>query len=129
MELAARDCECTSSSMSGLRGKPKRFFAAAPNPAAGRSKPTAGACDMSVITLNSLLRPPFGWWLKRGSGMIFDWLHRVDTGAGAANNLGIVGANRDKGIAYDSCPWSTLRQALRLISLPVAGFTFVDIGC
>ena len=84
---------------------------------------------MSAINLNSLLRPPFAWWIKRGSGMIFDWLHQVDTGSGADRNLEIASANRDKGIAYDSCPWSTLRQALRLVSLPVAGFTFVDIGC
>ena len=84
---------------------------------------------MSLRNLNTLLRPPIRWWIKRGSGIVFDWLHQVDTGSGAAKNLEITSANRDKGIAYDPCPWSTLRQALRLLSLPVAGFTFVDIGC
>ena len=84
---------------------------------------------MSAINLDTVLRPPIRWWIKRGSGMVFDWLHQVDTGSGAAKNLEIASANRDQGIAYDSCPWSTLRQALRMLSLPVAGFTFVDIGC
>jgi SAM-dependent methyltransferase len=84
---------------------------------------------MSAINLNIVLKPPVRWWIKRGSGMVFDWLHRVDTGAGSGTNLEITSANRDKGIAYDSCPWSTLRQALRLVSLPVTGYTFVDIGC
>lgn len=84
---------------------------------------------MSAINLNTVLRPPLRWWIKRGSGVVFDWLHQVDTGSGAAKNLEIKSANRDKGIAYDSCPWSTLRQALRLVSFPVTGFTFVDIGC
>jgi SAM-dependent methyltransferase len=84
---------------------------------------------MSSINLDTVLRPPIRWWIKRGSGMVFDWLHQVDTGSGTAKNLEIASANRDQGIAYDSCPWSTLRQALRMLSLPVAGFTFVDIGC
>ena len=62
--------------------------------------------------------------------MIFDALHGVDTGGGdAARDLEIASANRDKGIAYDPCPWSTLRRALRLVSLQAEGFTFVDIGC
>jgi hypothetical protein len=62
--------------------------------------------------------------------MVFDALHSVDTGGGvAARDLEIASANRDKGIAYDPCPWSTLHRALRLVSLKAEGFTFVDIGC
>jgi SAM-dependent methyltransferase len=78
----------------------------------------------------SPFRARFAWWIKRGSGIIFDRLHRVDTGGGVAvKNLEIASANRDKGIAYDPCPWSTLRRALSLIPLQAEGFTFVDIGC
>jgi SAM-dependent methyltransferase len=85
---------------------------------------------MSARSMKSVLRARFAWWIKRGSGVIFDWLHRVDTGGGVVEkNLEIASANRDKGIAYDPCPWSTLRRSLRLIPLPAEGFTFVDIGC
>jgi SAM-dependent methyltransferase len=76
------------------------------------------------------LKARFAWWIKRGSGIIFDALHGVDTGGGIAeSNLQITSANRDKGIAYDPCPWSTLRRSLSLVSLPVEGLTFIDIGC
>jgi SAM-dependent methyltransferase len=85
---------------------------------------------MSARNVKSILRAQFAWWIKRGSGMIFDWVHRVDTGSGGlGKDLEIASANRDKGIAYDPCPWSTLRHSLRLVSLPAEGFTFVDIGC
>jgi SAM-dependent methyltransferase len=85
---------------------------------------------MSAGNANAVIRARFSWWIKRGSGMMFDWLHRVDTGGGiAAKDLDIASPNRDEGIAYDPCPWSTLRQALRLVSLQAEGFTFVDIGC
>lgn len=85
---------------------------------------------MSARNIKSMLRARFAWWIKRGSGMIFDALHRVDTGGGVSDaNLQIASANQDKGIAYDPCPWSTLRRSLRLVSLPVEGLTFVDIGC
>jgi SAM-dependent methyltransferase len=85
---------------------------------------------MSRRNIKTMLRARLAWWIKRGSGIIFDALHRVDTGGGVSeSNLQIASANRDKGIAYDPCPWSTLRRSLRLVSLPVEGFTFVDIGC
>ena len=80
--------------------------------------------------IKNVFRARFSWWIKRGSGIIFDWLHRVDTGGGiAVRDLEIASANRDKGIAYDPCPWSTLRESLGLIALRAEGFTFVDIGC
>lgn len=78
----------------------------------------------------SELRPQFQWWVKRGAGMVFDSLHGVDTRVGVpAGRLEISSVNREKGIAYDSCPWSTLRRSLRLASVRPEGFTFVDIGC
>jgi len=70
------------------------------------------------------------WWRKRGTGAVFDAIHGVDTRVGVpADRLQIVSGNRDKGIEYDTCPWSTLRRAMRLASLQAEGFTFVDIGC
>src|SRR5215471_18396985 len=76
------------------------------------------------------LQARLSWWSKRGGGAIFDALHGVDTRAGGpAEKLEILGTNRDKGIAYDTCPWSTLRRAMRLASLKAEGFTFVDVGC
>jgi hypothetical protein len=63
-------------------------------------------------------------------GAIFDALHGVDTSVGAADEkLEITSVNRDKGIAYDTCPWSTLRRSMHLASLRAEGFTFVDVGC
>jgi hypothetical protein len=85
---------------------------------------------MSIGTIGRAARARIAWWIKRGSGMVFDGLHSVDTGiAVRVDDLGVASANRDKGVAYDSCPWSTLRRALRLVSLRADGFTFVDIGC
>ena len=78
--------------------------------------------------IKSKLRAQFAWWIKRASGIVFDWLHGVDTGGVSTENLEIVSTNSEKGIAYDPCPWSTLRWSLRLASLRAAGFTFVDIG-
>jgi hypothetical protein len=70
------------------------------------------------------------WWSKRGAGTVFDALHGVDTRVGVAvETLEISSVNRDKAVAYDTCPWSTLRRAMRLASLRAEGFTFVDIGC
>jgi predicted RNA methylase len=81
-------------------------------------------------SLGSDLQARLRWWSKRGAGTIFDALHGVDTRAGGpAAKLEILGTNKDKGIAYDTCPWSTLRRAMRLASLRAEGFTFVDIGC
>ena len=91
--------------------------------------PNADMARMSSRNIKDAFRARFAWWIKRGSGITFDWLHRVDTGGGAVKNLEIASANRDKGIAYDPCPWSTLRQSMGLISLRAEGFTFVDIGC
>jgi hypothetical protein len=83
-----------------------------------------------AMEMRSELRTQFAWWKKRAAGLIFDAFHGVDTGGSiAAESLEIVSANRDKGIAYDPCPWSTLRQSLRLACLRAEGFTFVDIGC
>ena len=60
---------------------------------------------MSRRNIKSMLDHP-SWWIKRGSGMIFDAVHRIDTGGGVSqSNLQIASANRDKGIAYDPCPW------------------------
>jgi SAM-dependent methyltransferase len=85
---------------------------------------------MSRRNIKTMLRARLAWWIKRGSGIMFDALHSVDTGGGVSEtNLQIASANRDKGIAYDPCPWSTLRRSLRLVSLRVEGLTFVDIGC
>src|SRR5215813_5630098 len=85
---------------------------------------------MLTPSLRKDLQARLSWWSKRGGGAIFDALHGVDTSVGGpAEKLEISGTNRDKGIAYDTCPWSTLRRALRLVSLNAEGFTFVDIGC
>jgi hypothetical protein len=41
----------------------------------------------------------------------------VDTRVGAsADNLEIASANSGKGVAYDTCPWSTLRRSLGLVA-------------
>jgi SAM-dependent methyltransferase len=70
------------------------------------------------------------WWTKRGTGAVFDAIHGVDTRVGVpADKLQIISGNRDKGIDYDTCPWSTLRQSMRLAALHAEGFTFVDMGC
>jgi hypothetical protein len=83
-----------------------------------------------TIRLRSDLLARLKWWSKQGAGTIFDALHAVDTRVGGpGEKLEILGTNRDKGIAYDTCPWSTLRRAMRLASLRAEGFTFVDIGC
>ena len=85
---------------------------------------------MLTPNLKRDLQARLKWWSKRGAGAIFDALHGVDTCVGGpAEKLEILGTNRDKGIAYDTCPWSTLRRAMRLASLRAEGFTFVDIGC
>lgn len=61
---------------------------------------------------------------------MFDAIHGVDTRVSiAADKLEISSANRDKAVAYDTCPWLTLRQSMRLASLRAEGFTFVDMGC
>jgi SAM-dependent methyltransferase len=76
------------------------------------------------------IRARFRWRIKRGMGIMFDAVHGADTGpVVTADDLEIVSANSDKGIAYDPCPWRTLRQSLDHISLRPDGFTFVDIGC
>jgi len=78
---------------------------------------------------NRELRARFAWWIKRGSGIIFDTLHGVDTGVGvSAENLEIASGNIGKGIAYDPCRWWTLRRSLDLVSLRPEGYIFVDIG-
>src|SRR6516225_1705481 len=85
---------------------------------------------MLTPNLKRDLQARLKWWSKQGAGTIFDALHAVDTRVGGpGEKLEILGTNRDKGIAYDTCPWSTLRRAMRLASLRAEGFTFVDIGC
>jgi SAM-dependent methyltransferase len=84
------------------------------------------------MTTNNLSMPGanFGWWTKRGAGIIFDTLHGVDTSTGVpAEILEIASTNRDKALAYDTTPWQTLSRSLRLASLRAEGFTFVDVGC
>ena len=72
---------------------------------------------------NRELRARFAWWIKRGSGIIFDTLHGVDTGVGvSAENLEIASGNIGKGIAYDPCRWWTLRRSLDLVSLRPEGY-------
>lgn len=81
-------------------------------------------------TATSDLQARLAWWTKRGAGAVFDALHGIDTSVGlAAEELEITSANRNKGIAYDTCPRSTLRRSMRLASLRAEGFTFVDMGC
>src|SRR5215472_10691865 len=85
---------------------------------------------MWTTSPSSNLQARLAWWAKRGVGVVFDALHGVDTCVGAAaEKLEITSVNREKGIAYDTCPWSTLRRSMRLASLQAEGFTFVDIGC
>ena len=123
-------CARTELSFLGLRRDAIRISAMTVVPETRGLTKTAGTRKMSRRNIKSMLRARFFWWIKRGSGMIFDAVHRVDTGGGVSEtNLQIASANRDKGIAYDPCPWSTLRRSLRLVSLPVEGLTFVDIGC
>src|SRR6267142_1782251 len=83
---------------------------------------------MWARNIKNELRAQFKWRIKQASGMVFDSLHGVDTSGSSIANLEIVSTNADKGIAYDPCPWSTLRRSLRLVSLRPVGFTFVDIG-
>lgn len=72
----------------------------------------------------------FGWWLKRAAGVVFDFVHRVDTSADRPVLSGdIVSPNRNKAVPYDPAPWRTLPRSLRLGSLRANGFTFIDIGC
>jgi hypothetical protein len=78
--------------------------------------------------MKSELQTQCAWWIRRASGMVFDGLHGVDTGGVSNENLEIASTNSDKGIAYDPCPWSTLRRSLRLVALRPVGFTLVDIG-
>jgi SAM-dependent methyltransferase len=66
------------------------------------------------------LLAPVVWWTKRGSNGVLDSLYGVDTGP---DGFG------DNPFAYDPAPWRTLKQVMRLASLPAEGFTFVDIGC
>jgi SAM-dependent methyltransferase len=78
----------------------------------------------------SALQKQFAWWITRATWMVFDSLHGVDTGAVAdERELEISSENRGKGLPYDPTPWKALPQVLRLASLPVAGFSFVDVGC
>jgi ribosome modulation factor len=85
---------------------------------------------MWTTSLSTDLKARLAWWTKRGTGAVFDAFHGVNTcSAAAAEKLEITSVNRDKGIAYDTCPWSTLRRSMHLVSLPAEGFTFVDIGC
>jgi SAM-dependent methyltransferase len=72
------------------------------------------------------------WWITRAKGTAFDTFHAVDTYAGVADQaLEISDENRAKRgrYAYDPTPWKALPQVLRLASLPMEGFTFVDVGC
>ena len=85
-----------------------------------------------MLTSNGIsdFKARLAWWKKRGTGAVFDAIHGVDTRVGVpADKLQIISGNRDKGIDYDTCPWSTLRQSMRLASLHAEGFTFVDMGC
>lgn len=66
------------------------------------------------------------WWIKRSSGMIFDAVHRVDTGAAGVipETVEIPRPHR-----YDPSSWQTLNRSLQLASLRAEGLTFVDFGC
>lgn len=80
--------------------------------------------------MRTVPRPPFEWWLRRGSGTLFDALHGVDTNAdGGTEPLEIVSSNLSKVIAYDPAPWPTLRRAMQFGGLDARGFVFVDVGC
>ena len=72
----------------------------------------------------------FEWWLKRATGMAFDFIHDVDTRAGPpALSCDIISPNRNKAVPYDPALWRTLPRSLQLGSLRANGFTFIDIGC
>jgi SAM-dependent methyltransferase len=84
---------------------------------------------MTVRRVKSKLEERLAWRIKRASGIIFDALHGVDTSGGVlAEKLEIASPNTELGIAYDPCPWSTLRCSLQLVSLRAEEYTFVDIG-
>jgi SAM-dependent methyltransferase len=70
----------------------------------------------------------FLWWLKRGSEVILDFLHGVDTATGDSAEEG-VRTGLPHNHAYDPAPWRTLKRSLRLAYLRPEKFTFVDIGC
>jgi len=78
----------------------------------------------------SALEKHLSWRIKRLTGTLFDILHGVDTsGVVGEEALEISSVNRDKGVAYDPARWKSLARILRIASIPVEGFTFVDIGC
>jgi SAM-dependent methyltransferase len=70
------------------------------------------------------------WWSRKATGIAFDALHGVDTGAGVAElELDISAGNRRYAIPYDPSHWRDLSRTLQLASLPVEGFNFIDVGC
>jgi SAM-dependent methyltransferase len=78
----------------------------------------------------SAVQKQLAWWITRTTWMLFDSLHGVDTGVvGADWEVKISDENRDKYLEYAPTPWKALPRVLRLASLPVRGFSFVDIGC
>ncbi len=85
---------------------------------------------LEIDVMQIAIAERFAWWVKRGSGTVFDLFHNVDTGIGwPAQSGDIVSPNRDKAVPYDPAPWRTLRRSLELGSLQANGFTFVDVGC
>src|SRR5713101_6823082 len=86
--------------------------------------------EMAGRNLASRLPAQVAWWMSRGSGLVLDWLHKVDTGPGVpAGNPDKAGTDLGTPYSYDPAPWRTLSRSLRLASLEAERFTFVDIGC
>lgn len=80
--------------------------------------------------LRSTVTQRLGWWAKRASGLLFDAVHKVDTGPErAADIVDDPGPALGKLYAYDPSPWRTLSRSLRLVRLRPQTFTFIDIGC
>ena len=72
------------------------------------------------------VRKQSSWSRTRARWIAFDALHAVDTGAGAAEQVLEYPSGNN---SYAPAPWKTLPYVIGLASLPVQGFTFVDIGC
>jgi len=81
---------------------------------------------MPVAAVGRRLSRQLAWWATRARWTMFDVLHGVDTGAGGAEKAAELPPGN---IAYVPTPWTVLPRVLRLASLPVHGFSFVDIGC
>jgi SAM-dependent methyltransferase len=88
--------------------------------------PLGGGHSDEGRTLGRRLSRQLAWWGTRARWTMFDVLHGVDTRAGVADQAAELPPGN---LAYIPTPWTVLPRVLRLASLPVHGFSFVDIGC